>query len=73
LEKLDLAIIERGKWRKGIRMPIFMIETYKVSSYLERFKGETRPSHVLELTGPVLHHGIRNRALFAFDPQFDGV
>ena len=54
-------------------MPIFMIETYKVSSYLERFPGATRPSRVLELTGPVLHHGIQNRATFAFDPQFDGV
>jgi hypothetical protein len=54
-------------------MPIFMIETYKVSSYLERFTRETRPSRVLELTGPVLHHGIQNRALFAFDPQFDEV
>lgn len=54
-------------------MPIFMIETYKVSSYLQRLTGETRVSRVLELTGPVLHHGIQNRALFAFDPQFDGI
>lgn len=34
-------------------MPAFEIETYKVSSYLERFTGETRPTRVLELTGPV--------------------
>lgn len=54
-------------------MPIFQIETYKVSSYLERFTGETRPSRVLEMTGPVLHHGIQNRATFAFSSFFDGV
>lgn len=53
-------------------MPIFQIETYKVSSYLQRFPGETRPSRVLELTGPVLYHGIQNRALFAFSPSFNG-
>jgi hypothetical protein len=53
-------------------MSTFMIEAYKVSSYLERFRGETRPSRVLELTGPVLDRGGQNRALFAFDPQFDG-
>lgn len=54
-------------------MPTFEIETYKVSSYLERFPGETRPSRVLEMTGPVLHHGIQHRAVFAFTSAFDGV
>jgi hypothetical protein len=54
-------------------MPTFEIETYKVSTQLERFTGETRPSRVLEMTGPVLHHGIQNRAVFAFNPFFDGV
>lgn len=53
-------------------MPLFQIETYKVSSYLERFTGETRPSRVLEMTGPVLYHGIQNRASFAFSSSFDG-
>jgi hypothetical protein len=54
-------------------VPLFQIETYKVSSYLERFTGETRPSRVLEMTGPVLYHGIQNRASFAFSSFFDGV
>lgn len=54
-------------------MSLFQIETYKVSSYLQRFSGETRPSRVLEMTGPVLYHGIQNRANFAFNPAFDGV
>ena len=54
-------------------MPMFQIETYKVSSYLERFTGETRPSRVLEMTGPVLYHGIQNRAIFAFSSFFKGI
>jgi hypothetical protein len=54
-------------------MPIFQIETYKVSTYLERFTGETRRTRVLELLGPVLYHGIQNRATFAFSSSFDGV
>jgi hypothetical protein len=54
-------------------MQSFDIETYKVSSQLQRFPGETRPSRVLEMTGPVLYHGIQNHAFFAFNPFFDGV
>jgi hypothetical protein len=54
-------------------MPMFDIETYKVSSYLERFAGETRFSRVLDMAGPVLFHGIQNHALFAFSSFFDGV
>lgn len=54
-------------------MPLFQIETYKVSSYLQRFSGETRPTRLLEMTGPVLFHGIQNRANFAFNPAFDGI
>lgn len=54
-------------------MPMFEVETYKVSSSLQRFTGETRPSRVLEMTGPVLYHGIQNRATFAFSSFFDGV
>jgi hypothetical protein len=54
-------------------MPMFAIETYKVTSYLQRFPGETRPSRLLEITGPILFHGIQNRAFFSFDPSFDGV
>jgi len=53
-------------------MPMFDIETYKVSSYLERFSGETRLTRVLEMTGPVLFHGIQNHALFAFVSSFNG-
>jgi hypothetical protein len=45
-------------------MPMF--ETYKVSSYLERFSGETRPTRLLDMAGPVLFHGIQNHAFFAF-------
>jgi hypothetical protein len=52
---------------------MFEIETYKVTSYLERFTGETRPSRVLRMTGPVQYHGIQNRAVFAFSSSFDGV
>ena len=54
-------------------MPMFEIETYKVTSYLERFTGETRPTRVLAMTGPVLYHGIQNKATFAFTSAFDGV
>lgn len=54
-------------------MPIFQVETYKVSTYLQRFPGETRPSRVLEMAGPVMYHGIQNRATFAFSRAFDGV
>ena len=54
-------------------MPMFDIETYKVSSYLERFTAETRPSRVLDMAGPVLFHGIQNHALFAFSSYFDPV
>lgn len=54
-------------------MPIFEIETYKVSTYLQRFTGEARPTRVLEMVGPVLYHGIQNRAVFAFSSVFDGV
>jgi hypothetical protein len=52
-------------------MPIFQIETYKVSTHLQRFTGETRVERVLELTGPVMYHGIQNRALFAFSSSFN--
>jgi hypothetical protein len=55
-----------------LAMPMFQIETYKVSTYLERFTSETRRTRVLELIGPVLYHGIQNRALFAFSNSFDG-
>jgi hypothetical protein len=51
----------------------FDIESYKVSSHLQRFPEETRPSRVLEMTGAVQFHGIQNHALFAFDPAFDGI
>lgn len=54
-------------------MPLFPVETYKVSSSLERFSGSTRPSRVLEMAGPVLYHGIQSRALFSFSTAFDGV
>ena len=37
-------------------MPDFEIETYKVSSYLQRFTGETRRDRVLQMT-------IRTRAI----------
>jgi len=33
----------------------FEIDTYKVTSQLQRFPGETRPSRVLDMTGPVLY------------------
>lgn len=51
----------------------FEIDTYNVTSQLQRFPGETRPSRVLDMTGPILTHGIQNHALFGFDPFFDGV
>ena len=54
-------------------MQSFDIESYKVSSELQRFPGATRASRVLEMTGPVQFHGIQNHATFAFDPSFDGV
>ena len=54
-------------------MQLFDIESYKVSSELQRFPGATRASRVLEMTGPVQFHGIQNHATFAFDPSFDGV
>lgn len=54
-------------------MPKFEVESYKVSTYLERFAGETRPTRVLEMKGPVLYHGIQNRASFAFSSAFSGV
>lgn len=54
-------------------MPSFEIDTYKVTSQLQRFPGETRPSRVLDMSGPVLTHGIQNHALFAFNPFFDGI
>jgi hypothetical protein len=54
-------------------MQSFAIETYKVSTQLQRFPGETRPSRVLEMVGPVLTHGIQNHAMFAYNPFFDGV
>lgn len=53
-------------------MPQFEIETYKVSTELQRFPGETRISRLLELVGPVLYHGIQNRATFAFNTFFEG-
>lgn len=53
-------------------MPLFQIETYEVSSYLNRPAGQTRPSRVLKMTGPVLYHGIQNRATFGFHPSFGG-
>ena len=53
-------------------MPMFEIESYKVSSFLQRPSGEPKPSRVLEMTGPVLYHGIQNKALFAFTPGFGG-
>lgn len=52
---------------------MFEIETYKVTTELKRFTGETRFIRILEMTGPVLHHGIQNRAIFAFNTFFDGV
>jgi len=51
-------------------MPNFEIQTYKVSAQLERFPGEIRRSRLLEMTGPVLAHGIQNRATFAFSDFF---
>lgn len=54
-------------------MPQFQISTYEVSAYLQRFTGETRLSRVLKMTGPVQHHGIQNRAIFAFNSRWDGV
>ena len=54
-------------------MPGFGIENYKVSSYLERFPGETRPTRLLDMAGPVLFHGIQNHAFFSFSSFFDGV
>jgi hypothetical protein len=54
-------------------MPMFPIESYKVSTYLERFTDETRPSRLLEMVGPVQYHGIQNRASFAFSSYFDGI
>jgi hypothetical protein len=53
-------------------MPTFEIETYKVSSQLRRRNDAPRFERVLELVGPVLFHGIQNRAVFAFDTAFDG-
>lgn len=43
-------------------MQSFDIESYKVSSELQRFPGATRASRVLEMTGPVQFHGIQNHA-----------
>ncbi|BDP40807.1 hypothetical protein DAETH_07760 [Deinococcus aetherius] len=37
------------------------------------FPGETRPTRVLGLTGPVLYHRIQNRAVRSFSSFFDGV
>jgi hypothetical protein len=54
-------------------VPDFEIETYKVSSYLQRFTGETRRSRVLQMTGPVLSQGIQNFASFNFSSSYDGV
>ena len=54
-------------------MPAVEIETYKVSTRLQRVRGETRVSRLLELVDPVLHHGIQNRAAFAYNTTFDGV
>lgn len=51
-------------------MPDFEIQTYKVSAQLQRFPGEIRRSRLLEMTGPVLAHGIQNRATFAFSDFF---
>jgi len=51
----------------------FEIDTYQVSSQLQRFPGETRPSRTLDMTGPVQEHGIQNHALFAFNSFFDGI
>lgn len=53
-------------------MPLFLIETYKVSSYLARPVGPAQPSRLLEMAGPVAYHGIRDRAAFHFSPAFDG-
>lgn len=53
-------------------MPYFQIETYEVSSYLVRPSGITRPNRLLRMTGPVLYHGIQNRAAFGFSPSFGG-
>lgn len=48
-------------------MPFFEIETYRVSSYIERFTTGTRRTRSLEMTGPVLNNGLQNRASFGFD------
>ena len=40
-------------------MPMFEIEAYKVTTYLERFTSASRPARVLQMTGPVLDHGIQ--------------
>lgn len=53
-------------------MPLFEIESYEVSSYLNRPSGNTVPNRLLKMTGPVLYHGIQNRAIFAFHPNFSG-
>lgn len=54
-------------------MPMFEVETYKVSSELLRLPGETRPARALRMVGPVQYHGIQNRAIFAFSTQFNGI
>lgn len=51
-------------------MPNFEIQTYKVSAQLQRFPGEIRRSRLLDMTGPVLAHGIQNRAYFMFSDFF---
>lgn len=53
-------------------MPQLEIENYKVSTYLERFTGETRPTRILSMKGPVLYHGIQHRVSLAFSAAFNG-
>ena len=56
-------------------MPLFEIESYKVSSYLQRSGSSgsvvNQFERVLEMRGPALYHGIRNKAVFAFSSAFN--
>jgi hypothetical protein len=61
--------------QQEVIMPLFEIVHYKVSSYLRRsdLPGRVVPQfeRVLEMTGPTLYHGIRNKATFAFASTFN--
>lgn len=54
-------------------MPTFEIENYRVSSTLRRFGSPVRAQRerVLRLVGPVLYHGIQNKATIAFSDSFN--